>query len=92
VVQLSRMIVNDQRVTLPVIHLAGTIESVGKDPRPKKYRLSRAVDIYLIDDPADPLVLLMVRKGDTVARFAYTGCQCSTDNIKPLARLAGSRL
>ncbi len=36
--------------------------------------------------------MLMVRKGDTVARFAYTGCPCRTDNIKPLAKLAVSRL
>lgn len=36
--------------------------------------------------------MLMVRKGDTVVRFTYTGCPCSTDNIKPLAKLAVSRL
>ncbi len=67
------MIVNDQRVTLPGIHLAGTIESVGKDPRPKKYRpLQRAADIYLIDDPADPLVLLFKIKTDSNFRVEIT--------------------
>jgi outer membrane protein OmpA-like peptidoglycan-associated protein len=66
------MIVNDQRVTLPVIHMAGTIDSVGKDPRPKKYRLPRAADIYLIDDPADPLVLLIKIKTDSNFRVEIT--------------------
>jgi outer membrane protein OmpA-like peptidoglycan-associated protein len=67
------MIVNDQRVTLPVIHLAGTIESVGKDPRPKKYRpLPEAADIYVIDDPADPLVLLFKIKTDSKFRVEIT--------------------
>lgn len=36
--------------------------------------------------------MLMVRKGETIARFMYTGCPCNTDNIKPLAKLAASRL
>ena len=36
--------------------------------------------------------MLMVRKGETIARFLYTGCPCSTDNIKPLAKLAASRM
>ncbi len=36
--------------------------------------------------------MLLVRKGETIARFIYTGCPCSTDNIKPLARLAANRL
>jgi hypothetical protein len=36
--------------------------------------------------------MLMVRKGETIARFIYTGCPCSTDNIKPLAKLAASRM
>jgi outer membrane protein OmpA-like peptidoglycan-associated protein len=54
------MIVNDQRVNLPAIHLAGIMNSVGKDPRPKKLRPSHTeVDLYVIDDPADPLVLLL---------------------------------
>ncbi len=53
------MIVNDERVTLPAIHLAGIDDSVGKDPRPNKYRSHHAAaDIYVIDDPLDPLVLL----------------------------------
>jgi outer membrane protein OmpA-like peptidoglycan-associated protein len=53
------LIVNDQRVNLPVIHLAGIMDSIGKDPRPKKYRPNHAVaDLYVIDDPLDPLVLL----------------------------------
>jgi outer membrane protein OmpA-like peptidoglycan-associated protein len=53
------MIVNDQRVNLPAIHLAGIMASVGKDPRPKKLRPSHTeVDLYVIDDPVDPLVLL----------------------------------
>jgi outer membrane protein OmpA-like peptidoglycan-associated protein len=57
------MIVNDQRVTLPVIHLAGIMDSTGKDPRPKKYRPNHAVaDVYVIDDPLDPIVLLWKEK------------------------------
>lgn len=53
------MIVNDQRVNLPAIHLAGKFESVGKDPRPKKIRPQEgAADMFVIDDPLNPLVLL----------------------------------
>ncbi|MBS1803479.1 MAG: OmpA family protein [Acidobacteria bacterium] len=53
------MIVNDQPVTLPAIHLTGIMKSVGKDPNPKKYRPSHSeAEIYVIDDPANPLVLL----------------------------------
>jgi outer membrane protein OmpA-like peptidoglycan-associated protein len=53
------MIVNDERVTLPTIHLAGITDSIGKDPRPKKWRPNHsAADLYVLDDPADPLVLL----------------------------------
>jgi outer membrane protein OmpA-like peptidoglycan-associated protein len=52
------MIVNDQRVELPVIHLAGTTTDFGKDPRPVNQRpTSSSADLYLLDDPADPLVL-----------------------------------
>jgi hypothetical protein len=36
--------------------------------------------------------MLMVRKGETIARFMYTSCPCNTDNIKPLAKLAVSRM
>ncbi|HEX4179013.1 MAG TPA: hypothetical protein VHY57_11270 [Rhizomicrobium sp.] len=36
--------------------------------------------------------MLLVRKGETIARFMYTGCPCNTDNVKPLAKLAASRL
>jgi hypothetical protein len=36
--------------------------------------------------------MLMVRKGETIARFMYTGCPCNTDAIKPLAKLAASRM
>ena len=57
------MIVNDQGVTLPAIHLAGITDSVGKDPRPKKYRPNHAAaDVYVLDDPLDPLVLLWKEK------------------------------
>jgi outer membrane protein OmpA-like peptidoglycan-associated protein len=53
------MIVNDQRVNLPAIHLAGKFESVGKDPRPKKDRPQEgAAEMFVIDDPLNPLVLL----------------------------------
>jgi outer membrane protein OmpA-like peptidoglycan-associated protein len=53
------MIVNDERVTLPTIHLSGVYDSAGKDPRPKKDRPHHAAtDVYVVDDPADPLVLL----------------------------------
>ena len=57
------MIVNDQPVTLPAIHLAGVMESTGKDPRKKKDRpLHTEADLYVIDDPKDPIVLLMKLK------------------------------
>lgn len=57
------MILNDERVTLPTVHLAGIFDSSGKDPRPKKYRPNHAaVDLYYLDDPADPLVLLWKEK------------------------------
>jgi hypothetical protein len=36
--------------------------------------------------------LIMVRKGNTVARFMYISCPCNTDNIKPLAQKLASRL
>jgi outer membrane protein OmpA-like peptidoglycan-associated protein len=53
------MIVNDERLTLPAIHLAGITDSIGKDPRAKKWRPNHsAADLYVLDDPADPLVLL----------------------------------
>jgi outer membrane protein OmpA-like peptidoglycan-associated protein len=53
------MIVNDQRVNLPAVHLTGIMDPVGKDPTPKKDRtFHSAVDMYVIDDPLDPLVLM----------------------------------
>jgi hypothetical protein len=36
--------------------------------------------------------MLLVRKGNTVARFMYTSCPCNTSNIEPLARSVASRL
>jgi hypothetical protein len=36
--------------------------------------------------------MLMVRKGNTLARFMYISCPCNTDNIKPLAQMVASRL
>ena len=60
---LYPMIVNDQPVTLPAIHLAGIMKSAGKYPAPKKYRpLHTEADFYVIDDPLDPLVLMMKLK------------------------------
>ena len=57
------MIVNDERVTLPAIHLAGITASVGKDPRPKKNRPTHTEsEVYVIDDPLDPMVLLLRMK------------------------------
>jgi outer membrane protein OmpA-like peptidoglycan-associated protein len=57
------MIVNDERITLPTIHLAGIANPVGKDPRSKKYRPhDAAADLYVVDDPLDPLVLLWKEK------------------------------
>jgi outer membrane protein OmpA-like peptidoglycan-associated protein len=57
------MIVNDKRVTLPVIHLTGPMATVGKDPRPQKERPTQDEgEIYAIDDPVDPLVLLYREK------------------------------
>lgn len=61
------MIVNDQRVNLPAIHLAGTMDIHGKDPRPKKDRpLHTAVDFYVVDDPLNPLVLMSKMKDPTL--------------------------
>ena len=61
------MIVNDQRVTLPAIHLAGVMEPFGKYPGPKKDRpLHTAVDFYVIDDPLNPLVLMSKLKDPTL--------------------------
>ena len=52
------MIVNDQRVELPVIHLKGDFTVVGKDPRPANLRPTKSGgEIFVLDDPADPLVL-----------------------------------
>ncbi len=53
------LIVNDQRVELPTIHLTGIMEVSGKNPFPKNDRPAHSeADIYLIDDPLDPLVLM----------------------------------
>jgi outer membrane protein OmpA-like peptidoglycan-associated protein len=53
------MIVNDQRVDLPTIHLTGIMEVSGKNPFPKKDRPAHSeADIYVVDDPLDPLVLM----------------------------------
>ncbi len=53
------MIVNDERVTLPAIHLAGITDSPSPDPRPRKSRPNHSQsELYVIDDPLDPLVLL----------------------------------
>jgi len=52
------MIVNDQRVNLPVIHLAGIFEVPEKDPRAQSNRPAHiAAELYVLDDAADPLVL-----------------------------------
>lgn len=52
------MIVNDQRVTLPAIHLTGTFEIDGKDPRPASERPSHiGAELFVLDDAPDPLVL-----------------------------------
>jgi len=52
------MIVNDQRVTLPVIHLTGTFEVEGKDPRPESDRPTHiGAELFVLDDAPDPLVL-----------------------------------
>jgi hypothetical protein len=36
--------------------------------------------------------MIILRKGNTIARFTYISCPCNTDNIKPLARMVASRL
>ena len=52
------MIVNDQRVTLPVIHLTGTFETESKDPRPVNDRPTHiGAELFVLDDAPDPLVL-----------------------------------
>jgi outer membrane protein OmpA-like peptidoglycan-associated protein len=52
------MIVNDQRVELLAIHLKGDLTSVGKDPRPADQRPTKSAgELFVLDDPADPLVL-----------------------------------
>ena len=53
------IIVNDQPVTLPAIHLTGIMKSAGKDPTPKKNRpFHSEAEVYVIDDSLNPLVLL----------------------------------
>jgi outer membrane protein OmpA-like peptidoglycan-associated protein len=52
------MIVNDQRVTLPAIHLTGTFESESKDPRPASDRPTHiGAELFVLDDAPDPLVI-----------------------------------
>jgi outer membrane protein OmpA-like peptidoglycan-associated protein len=52
------MIVNDQRVTLPAIHLTGTFEGEGKDPRPESDRPTHiGAELFVLDDAPDPLLL-----------------------------------
>jgi outer membrane protein OmpA-like peptidoglycan-associated protein len=54
------LIVNDQRVTVPAIHLTGTFDVHGKDPRPMRDRpLHVPTELFVLDDPLDPLVLLL---------------------------------
>lgn len=57
------MIVNDQRVELPVIHLRGTMFVPEKDPRPAEQRPKSSMgELFVVDDPADPLVLNWILK------------------------------
>ena len=52
------MIVNDQRVILPAIHLTGTFESEGKGPGPESERATNiGAELFVLDDAPDPLVL-----------------------------------
>lgn len=52
------MIVNDQRVDLPAIHLKGTMIVPAKDPRPASQRPKQSDgELFVLDDVADPLVL-----------------------------------
>lgn len=52
------LIVNDQRVELPAIHLRGPMMVPDKDPRPEGQRpKTSAGELFVLDDPADPLVL-----------------------------------
>jgi outer membrane protein OmpA-like peptidoglycan-associated protein len=54
------LIVNDQRVTLPAIHLTGFFDVPAKDPRPMRDRPAHVpTELYVLDDPLDPLVLLL---------------------------------
>jgi hypothetical protein len=36
--------------------------------------------------------IIMLRKGNTIARLTYISCPCNTDNIKPLAQMVATRL
>jgi hypothetical protein len=36
--------------------------------------------------------MIIFRKGNTAAHFMYVSCPCSTDNIKPLAKIVANRL
>jgi outer membrane protein OmpA-like peptidoglycan-associated protein len=54
------LIVNDQKVTVPAIHLTGIFDSHGKDARPVRERpVHIPTELYVLDDPLDPLVLLL---------------------------------
>ena len=54
------LIINNQRVTVPAIHLTGIFDIHGKDPRPIRERpVHVPTEMYVLDDPLDPLVLLL---------------------------------
>jgi outer membrane protein OmpA-like peptidoglycan-associated protein len=81
------MIVNDERVTLPAIHITAKLTSVGKDPRAKKDRPSNDIgDVYFIDDPADPLVLLW-KENDPIyhnGKFRVEVVKIDYKTVKPV--------
>jgi outer membrane protein OmpA-like peptidoglycan-associated protein len=79
--------VNDQRANLPAIHLAGIMDVVGKDPRPKKDRpVHSAADVYVIDDPLDPLVLMLKLKDPNLhdGKFRIEAVKIEYNNPHPV--------
>lgn len=36
--------------------------------------------------------MILLRKGNVMARMVYISCPCNTDNVKPLAKTLADRL
>jgi len=68
-------------------HIGATEPSAGS-------RSTASGDLEGIGDEAYSAAgsMILLRKGNVMARMLYVSCPCNTDNIKPLARTLASRL